>query len=328
MVTAWPKGFPGLGTSAERFAERVGAATDGALSIKVMAAGELVGAFETFDAVSLGTADMYHAGEYYFQGKHKAFNFFTGVPFGLTANEISSWVKFGGGQELWDELSGRFGIKPLLVANTGAQMGGWFKREIDSVEDLRGLKIRMPGLGGEVMRRLGAAVVALAGGDIFAALQSGAIDAAEWIGPWNDMAFGFHQAAPHYYFPGFHEPGSALALGVNKGVWESLSPAERAIFEAVAEAEHDRSLAEFNARNAGALKTLASEHGVVAKSFSDEILREIGRVSGELLAEIAAEDEFSRRVYDSFRAFRADAMAWGRVAEASFIAARRLDFPY
>ena len=224
MVTAWPKNFPGFGTSAERFAERVRTVTDGALDIKVYAAGELVGAFESFDAVSLGNADMYHAADYYFQGKHKALNFFTAVPFGFTADEMASWIHYGGGQKLWDEVSGKFNIKPMIVANSGTQMAGWYKKEINSLEDFKGLRIRWPGLGGEVIRRLGAAVNAMPGGDIFQALQSGAIDAAEWIGPWNDMALGFHTIASYYYYPGFHEPGSSITLGVNKDVWESFSP--------------------------------------------------------------------------------------------------------
>jgi len=204
LLTSWPKNFPGLGTAPEHIAKNIAEATDGALNIKVYAAGELVGAFDVFDAVSTGAADMYHSAEYYWQGKSQAFNFFTTVPFGLTADEQMAWIYYGGGQELWDELSARFNLKPWMAGNSGVQMGGWFRKEINKLEDFKGLKMRMPGLGGEVIRRLGAAAVALSGGDIFTSLQSGNIDATEWVGPWNDLAMGFYQVTKYYYWPGFH----------------------------------------------------------------------------------------------------------------------------
>jgi len=328
MVTAWPKNFPGFGTSAERFAERVRTVTDGALDIKVYAAGELVGAFESFDAVSLGNADMYHAADYYFQGKHKALNFFTAVPFGFTADEMASWIHYGGGQKLWDEVSGKFNIKPMIVANSGTQMAGWYKKEINSLEDFKGLRIRWPGLGGEVIRRLGAAVNAMPGGDIFQALQSGAIDAAEWIGPWNDMALGFHTIANYYYYPGFHEPGSSITLGVNKDVWESFSPVQQEIITAISESEYNRSLAEYNFRNGEYLKILETQNHIVPRKLSDDILEEIGRVSNEVMKEIAAGDELSGRVYKSYMDFRKLSIEWRRVAETAYLEARKLDFPY
>jgi len=230
LVTAWPKNFPGLGTGAQRFADRVTAATAGRITVKLFASGELVPAFEAFDAVSTGSADMYHAAEYYWQGKSKAFNFFAGVPLGMTAPEFDAWIYYGGGQALWDELSAGFNLKTLLCGNTGPQMGGWFKKEINSVEDLKGLKIRMPGLGGEVMRRIGAAAVSMPGGEIFTSLQSGAIDATEFVGPWNDLALGFYKITKNYYYPGFQEPGTANGLGINKAVWESLTEDEQALF--------------------------------------------------------------------------------------------------
>jgi len=232
MVTTWPKNFPGLGTGAQRLADRITAMTEGRIAVKLFAAGELVGAFDSFDAVSQGNAEGYHAAEYYWQGKSKAFNFFTAVPFGLTASELNAWIYHGGGQELWDELAADFGLKSFLAGNTGVQMGGWFAKEVNSVDDFKGLKFRMPGLGGEVLRRMGAAVVALPGGEIFPALQSGAIDATEWVGPWNDLAFGFHRIVKFYYFPGFHEPGSGLAFSMNKKVWDGLPDSDKAIVEA------------------------------------------------------------------------------------------------
>jgi len=187
MVTTWPKNLPGLGTSPERIAKRISAATDGKLNIKVYSAGELVPAFGAFDAASSGLADMYNGAEYYWQGKNIGFNFFTAVPFGMTANELNAWIDHGGGQELWNELTSDFNLISFQSANTGVQMGGWFNKEINSLDDLNGLKIRMPGLGGEVLRKVGAAAVAIPGGEIFSSLKSGAIDATEWVGPWNDL---------------------------------------------------------------------------------------------------------------------------------------------
>jgi TRAP-type mannitol/chloroaromatic compound transport system substrate-binding protein len=328
MVTTWPKNFPGLGTSAERLAQRITAMSGGRLTVKVFAAGELVPPFEAFDAVSSGTADMYHGAEYYWQGKSKAFNFFAAVPFGLTATEMSAWIHHAGGQALWDELSADFNIKPMMVANTGVQMGGWFNKEINSLEDYKGLKIRMPGLGGEVLRRIGAAAVSLPGGEIFPALQSGAIDATEWVGPWNDLAFGFYKVAKYYYYPGFHEPGTTLSGGVNLDVWNSLSDEDKAIIEAAATAENDYSLAEFNARNGDALATLINEHNVELRKFSDDVMTAIGTAAGEVVAEVAAEDPMTQKVYESFLDFRTKAMGWARIADQAYWNARELPYTY
>ena len=195
-------------------------------------ANAFVRAFETFDAVSAGVADMYHSYDGYFEKKSRALNFYCGVPFGFTANELFAWVRYGGGQELWDALGGQFNIKPLLCLSTGTQMGGWFNNEITSLEGFKGLRYRMPGLGGEVLRRLGAIVVSLPGSEITPALKSGAIDASEWVGPWLDMAIGLHKAAGYYYYPGFHEPGTAQTLGINKRVWESFDASDRRLIEA------------------------------------------------------------------------------------------------
>src|SRR5438094_4882159 len=220
MVTDWPGGSPGLQSSAARLAQRIGAATGGRINIEVFPAGALVRPFETFDAVGAGVADMYHSAEYYWEKKSPAFSFFAAVPFGFTANELYAWVEYGGGQELWDALSGQFNIKPLLCLNTGTQMGGWFTREVSSPDQFKGLRYRMPGLGAEVLRRTGAIVVTLPGSGIVPALKSGAIDASEWACPWLDMALGLHKAAGYYYYPGFHEPGTATAVGINRGVWD------------------------------------------------------------------------------------------------------------
>ncbi|CCG07482.1 TRAP transporter substrate-binding protein [Pararhodospirillum photometricum] len=328
MVTAWPKNFPGLGTAAERLGQRIARMTGGRFTVKVFAAGELVPAFEAFDAVSSGTAEMYHGSEYYWQGKSKAFNFFSNVPFGLTGPEINAWLYHGGGQALWDELAAGFKVKGFAASNTGVQMGGWYNREINTLEDFKGLKIRMPGLGGEVMRRLGAAVVNLPGGEIFPALQSGAIDATEWVGPWNDLAFGFYKVAKYYYSPGFHEPGATISAGFNLDFWNSLSAEDKAIMEAACGAENDYGLAEFNARNADALRTLVNDHKVQHRLFPDEAIRQIGKLSGDVVREVAAADPMTTKVYESFLAFRKKMVEWGRLADQAYFNARALPFEY
>ncbi len=324
MVTSWPKNFPGLGTGAERLAKRIETLSDGAIKIKVYAAGELVGALECFDAVSQGKADMYHAAEYYWQGKSPAFNFFAAVPMGMTANEMNAWIHFGGGQELWDELSGKFNVKPFAAGNTGTQMGGWFNKDINSVEDFQGLRIRMPGLGGEVMQRIGASPVTKQGGEIFQALSQGNIDATEWIGPWNDLAFGFHTIVKKYYYPGIHEPGTTLSMGLNKELWDDLSPREQEIFRAASMAENETMFAEFNANNARALDTLINTHGVELNRFDDAILKRLAEVSAEVLADAAKNDDFTMKVFDSFTQARGASMRWGAISEQAFMHARGL----
>lgn len=324
MVTSWPKNFPGMGTGAERLAKRIETLSDGRIKVKVYAAGELVGGFECFDAVSQGKADMYHAAEYYWQGKSPAFSFFAAVPMGLTASEMNSWIRFGGGQELWDELSGQFNIKPFLGGNTGTQMGGWFQKDINSIEDFQGLRIRMPGLGGKVMELVGATTVTKQGGEIFQALSQGNIDATEWVGPWNDLAFGFHTIVKKYYYPGIHEPGTALGLGLNKELWDDMDAQDQAIIEHAAAAENDAMLAEFNANNGRALSTLINEHNVELKRFDDSILSELSKVSAQVLADAANSDPFTKKVFDSFSAARMDSMRWGAVSEQAFMYARSL----
>jgi len=328
MVTTWPKRFPGYGVGAERMAERIKAMTDGKLQIKVFAAGELVPAFESFDAVAAGTADLSHSAAYYWQGKSKAFNFFTAVPFGLNGPEHAAWIKFGGGQKLWDELSAQFKIKPFLLGSTGVQMGGWFRKEVNTLEDFKGLKYRMPGLGGEVMQRLGATVVNLPGGEIFPALQSGTIDGTEWVGPWNDLAFGFYKVAKYYYWPGFHEPSTTGELLVNMNTWESLSAEHKAMLEFLTEAEGQVLFADFNANNGDALDTLVNKHKVELRKFSDELMTAIGKISGEVVAEVGNSDPMAKKVYESFMSFRSKMVAYTKVSEQAFLNARSLPFKF
>ncbi|MBB4302874.1 TRAP-type mannitol/chloroaromatic compound transport system substrate-binding protein [Rhodobium orientis] len=321
MVTTWPKNFPGLGTGAQRVADRITAMTDGRITVKLYAANELVPAFESFDAVSTGTADLYHGAEYYWQGKHKAFNFFAAVPLGLTAAELDAWINHMGGQELWDELSAGFNVKSFIAGNTGVQMGGWFNKEINSLEDLKGLKMRIPGLGGEVLRRLGATAVSLPGGEIFPSLQSGAIDATEWVGPWNDLAFGFYKITKYYYWPGFHEPGSGLSMGINKGVWDKLSDSDKAIFAGAAHAETNMMYSEFNANNGNALDTLVNKHGVTLREFPEDVWAAVAKVCDEVVDE-SADDDMGKRVLESFHKARNNVGRWNDIGEKAYLNAR------
>ncbi len=324
MVTDWPDGTPGLHTSAVRLAKTIGIATGGRIQVEVFPAGALVRAFETFDAVGAGVADMYHSFEGYFAQKAPALHFFSAVPFGFTADELFAWLHYGGGQELWDALSGRFNIKALLCTSTGCQMGGWFVHEVNSPEDYKGLRYRMGGSGAEVLRRMGAIVVTLPGGEIMPALKSGAIQASEWIGPWLDMALGLQQAASFYYYPGFHEPGSGFSVGFNKGVWESFDPSERRVIEAVAASEYARSLAEFDANNALWLRKLRNEGTVKILKFDDSLLKTMLAISKDVVAELGAGDELSRKIYQSYTQFRMSIMDWSDIAERAYLNSRSL----
>jgi TRAP-type mannitol/chloroaromatic compound transport system substrate-binding protein len=329
MVTIWPKNLPGLQSSAERVARSITALSGERLQVKVFSAGELVPAFESFDAVASGLADVYHGSEITWHGKSPAFSYFCNVPFGLTATETTAWIRIGGGQALWDELSAGFGLKAFLCGNTGCQMGGWFIKEMTGVESFKGLRYRMPGPGGEVLRRLDAAVINLPAGEIIPALRSGAIDASEFAGPWIDMALGLHKAAPYYYYPGFHEPGAAIALAFNKNLWDSLDASQRLVVETATAAENDYSLAEVITNNAAAMEILAKDFPEVkVRKFDDSILQALGKVSGEVLAETARKDELTRRIYESWIKFRIAAVRWADISERSFLNARALKYPF
>jgi TRAP-type mannitol/chloroaromatic compound transport system substrate-binding protein len=271
-----------------------------------------------------GVAEMYHSFEGYFEKKSPALHFFSAVPFGFTANELLAWVQQGGGQELWDALSSQFNVKSLLGCTTGCQMGGWFTREIASPEEFKGLRYRMAGPGAEVLRRLGAVVVTLPGGEIMPALRSGAIDASEWIGPWLDMALGLHKAVSYYYYPAFHEPGSGFSIGVNKNVWESFDASDRGLIEAMAASEYARSLAEFNANNALALHKLRDEGTVRILQFDDALLKAFLGISKDVVAEIGSGDELSKKIYASYQRFRASIMDWSDVSERAYMNSRSL----
>jgi TRAP-type mannitol/chloroaromatic compound transport system substrate-binding protein len=324
MVTDWTETMPGLLPSARRIAQTIAEATRGRIKIEVFPANALVRAFETFDAVSAGVADMYHSYDGYFEKKSLALNFFCGVPFGFTANELFAWVRYGGGQELWDTLVGQFNIKPLLFLSNGTQMGGWFNNEITSLDGFKGLRYRMPGLGAEILRRLGAIVVSLPGGEIAPALKSGAIDASEWIGPWQDMAIGLHKAAGFYYYPGFHEPGTAHTLGINRRVWESFDAGDRRLIEACAAGAYAQTLAEFNTNNALSLRQLRDEGTVKILKFDDAMLKAFHDVGKDVVAAAGSGDDVSRKVYASYQRFRALIMDWSDISERAYLNSRGL----
>lgn len=326
MASAWVKNFPGFGTAAERFAKRITDMTDGGLSVRVYAAGELVPPFEVHDAVSTGAADLYHGVEFWWQGKSPAFNFFTTTPFGLTPVEMKSWVYYGGGQELWDELAANYNVKSFLVGNPGVQMGGWFRKEINSLEDFKGIRMRMGGFGGEVISRVGATAASIPGSEVFQALQSGTIDATEWVGPWNDAAKGFQQVAKFYYYPGWHEPSSNVSAGINLDVWNSLSNTEQEIIRIAARAENDDMQAEFHANNGASLARLQGNDGVKLRRYGDDILMALGKVSREVVREAAEKDAFTKKVYDSYMAFHADARTTTETSDLAFAQARAMVF--
>jgi len=329
MVTSWPRGLAGVGTGAERLAQRIGQLTGGRITVQFHAAGELVPDLECFDAVAKGDAEIGHDAAYYHIGKTRAAPFFSSVPFGMTADELNAWIYFGGGQALWDEVYAPFGLKPFLAGNTGTQMGGWFRREVTAIADLKGLKVRMPGQGGEVMAKLGATGVTLPGGEIFKALESGAIDAAEWIGPSNDRDLGLHVAAKFYYYPGFHEPGAALQCMVNKARWDALAPDLKAAVEAACAVENGLMHAEYNARSTEALRQLVEKHGVQLRQWPREVLIALGNASGEIVQAILdGDDPGARKVAEAFIGARRAAVAWTRIADQAFANARLLQFKY
>jgi len=322
IVTTWPRDFPGLGTGAQRFAARLEEMSEGRIKVEYFAAGERVGAFDSFDEVASGNAQAYHAADYYWKGKHPGWAYFTSVPFGLTYTEMNAWIRFGGGQELWDELGKDFGLKGLMCGNTGVQMGGWFNKEINTADDLKGLKMRIPGLGGDVMAKLGAAPVSLPGGQIYENLVSGAIDATEWVGPWNDSFMKFYEAAKYYYYPGMHEPGSMLAMGMNKKFWDGLSKTEQAIIEGAAGLENDMMMAEYNMKSGDALEKLITEHGVKLRKFSDDTYDAFAKASEEVFAGVRAHSDLAKRIDASFQSARKNLGGWSKISDQAFIAQR------
>ncbi len=324
MVTTWPKNFPGLGTGANNLAKLITEMSGGRIQVKVYGAKELVPAFEVFDAVSRGTAEMGHGAAYYWKGKSEAAQFFAAVPFGLTAQEMNGWLYHGGGMQLWEQIYAPFGLIPAAAGNTGVQMGGWFNKEIKSLQDLKGLKMRIPGLGGEVLRRAGGTPVSLPGGEIYTSLQSGAIDATEWVGPYNDLAFGLYKVAKFYYYPGWHEPGTTLEALINRKAFLALPKDLQSVVSNACKVVNQDMLAEYTARNNAALHTLINKHKVNLRPFPDAVITKLRGLSDEVVAEVASKDKASKKVYESFLKFRNQAKAWHDISEAAYMRARSL----
>jgi TRAP-type mannitol/chloroaromatic compound transport system substrate-binding protein len=322
MVTSWPTNFPGLGTGAARLAEMITAASGGRLAVRVYGAGELVPAFEVFDAVARGTAEMGHSAAYYWKARVPAAPFFCAVPFGLAAHEMNAWLYSGGGLDLWREAYAPHGLLPFPAGNTGVQMAGWFREPVESLASLQGLKMRIPGLGGEVMAKVGATPVNVPADAIFEALQDGTLDAAEWMGPYNDLAFGLHRAAKYGYTPGWQEPGPTLEAIVNIDAWKRLPADLQAIVEACCRALNDTMLAEYTARNAQALDALVREHGADLRQLPDDVLVALRRAADGVLDAAAGSDPLARRALDAMRAFRAGVRAWGAISDEAYAAAR------
>ncbi len=318
MVTTWPKNFPGLGLAPENFAKMVAKMSGGRLKVTVHGANEIVPALGVFGAVSAGSVEMGHGAAYYWKGKTPAAAFFTSVPFGMNAQEFNGWLHYGGGLALWREIYAPFNLIPFAAGNTGVQMGGWFNKEINSLADLKGLKMRIPGYGGEVFTRAGGTAVNIPGGELYTALQTGVIDATEWVGPYNDLAFGFHQIAKYYYSPGWHEPGPGLEIIVNKDAFNQLPEDLQAIVEAAARAVNQDMLDEYTVRNVAALKELVEVHKVEMRTFPVDVLEAFKTISVEIYEQTAKEDPAFAKVYAAYSEYLKGMRAYHKLSEQAY----------
>lgn len=323
IVATWPRDFPGLGTGAQRLAARIGELTEGRIAVQYFAAGERVGAFDSFDEVASGNAQAYHAADYYWKGKHPAWAYYTSVPFGLTHNEQNAWINFMGGQALWDEVASGFGLKCLMAGSTGVQMGGWFNKEINSPADLKGLKMRIPGMGGEALRRAGGTPVTLPGAEIFTSLQTGAIDATEWVGPYNDLSFGLHKAARYYYYPGWHEPGSGLECMINGDAWKSLPADLQEIVRTTCQAIDYDMLTEYIHGNAIALHELAANPDIEIRQFPDDVLEVLKSHVQDIVNELSAVDPMAAKIQESYERFLTLSTANLKISEQAYLETRK-----
>jgi len=317
MVTTWPPGFPIIGEVCQLFADIVKAMSGGRMEIRVYGGGELVPALETFDAVSSGTAEVGNGAAYYWAGKSPATQFFASVPFGMNAQQVTSWILAGGGQQLWEEVYADFGVVPMLGGNTGMQMGGWFNREINSVADLQGLKMRIPGLGGKVLAKAGGSPVLLAGGEIYTSLELGVIDATEWLCPYHDDLMGFHEIAEYYYTPGWHEPGTALEFIFNKEKFDALPTDLQAIIRSAAMHSYMWMFAQMEAKNAEALAKMRQQN-IDIRSFPTEVLDRLRLYTEEVITEVTEQDPMAKRVYESYDAFRQKISNWAAISEKEY----------
>lgn len=328
LQMTWPKNSPALATGASTLADFVSKASGGALTIKVYAAGEIVPALQTMDAVASGTLHMGHGYPTYWGGKVPAINFIGPLPFGITSQEQNAWFEYGGGQALADKLYAKLGVKFFPSGNTSVQAAGWYNKEINSLAEIKGKKIRAGGLGGKVLQAAGATPVQLALGEVPQALQSGAIDGADFVGPYNDMAFGLHKVAKYYYWPGWMEPCGALDCFVNLKAWEELSASEKEILRVGNEYANARVLNEFVAKNAHAFQEMVTVHKVQVRVLSDDTLKGLGALAGEVVRAEAARDAESKEIFESLMKFRSMVMPYTKIAESDFMRARLLDFKY
>ena len=322
LVTTWPKGLPGLGSAPENFARRVGEMSNGRLTVRVYGAGEVVPPFEVFDAVSQGVAEMGHGASYYWKGKIPSSVFYTAVPFGMTAQEMNGWLHYGGGLELWRELYAPFGVRPFAGGSTGVQMAGWFNRELKSASDLDGLKMRIPGLAGEVFAASGGTAVRLAGGEIYTSMQTGVIDAVEWVGPYNDRTLGLMEVAEYYYYPGWHEPGAMLEFTVNQAAFDRLPLDLQAIVEGAARATNQDMLDEFTARNNESLTTLLEEHSTKLRPLPDDVMDVLHRNAVIALEQLRKDDPMAQKISASYEAFLDGVRTYHEISERAYLNAR------
>lgn len=322
LVTTWPKGLPGLGSAPENFARRVEEMSNGRLSIRVYGAGEVVPPFEVFDAVSQGVAEMGHGASYYWKGKIPSAVFYTAVPFGMTAQEMNGWLHYGGGLELWRELYAPFGVRPFAGGSTGVQMAGWFNRELKSAEDLKGLKMRIPGLAGEVFTASGGTSVRLAGGEIYTSMQTGVIDAVEWVGPYNDRTLGLMEVAEYYYYPGWHEPGAMLEFTVNQEAFDRLPVDLQAIVEGAARATNQDMLDEFTARNNSSLTSLLDEYETKLRPLPDDVMDILHSNAVIALDKLKEDDPMAAKISASYEDFLDGVRTYHEISERAYLNAR------
>ncbi len=318
MTTAWPPHSPLLGEGADMLAKLIDEMSGGRLRIQVYGGGELVPALQAFDAVSQGMVEMGHGTPYFWSGKAPAAQFFTAVPFGMTAQQTNAWFYAGDGLKLWNELYAPFNLISMPIGNTGVQMGGWFNKEINSISDIKGLKMRIPGLGGKVIAKAGGTVVLSVGSEIYMNLERGVIDAAEWVGPYHDYLMGFYKTAKYYYYPGWQEPSAAIELFINKRAFEKLPAELQTIIKTAAYRANMWMLSEFESRNNTYLQKLTVGHNIQLKKFPDEILKSFKKFTYEVIDEMTAKDAMSKKVYESYSKFQKDVSSWSEISEKAY----------
>ncbi len=318
MVSTWPLNLPLFQTGLVRYAKRVKALSNGQLNIQVFGGGELVPPLATFDAVSKGTVEAGGSASFYWEKKTPAAQWFTSVPFGMNAQGMNAWLYAGDGLQLWEETYAPFDIIPRPYGNSGVQMGGWFNKEINSIEDYQGLRMRMPGLGAKVLAKVGSIPVLLPASEIFGALKNGTVDAAEWVGPEHDLKLELYKVAKYYYTPGWQEPGSALEIIFNKKSYQKLPKNLQMILDIAAAESNVWMLAESDTLNGTALETLITKHKIKVSSFPPAVLKILRKHAMEVRAEEAAKDAMAKKVHQSFNLFQDQVGIWGSISERSY----------